>query len=77
MTLAWYSQVGVLFVPLALIIMLEVTLRTTQRNEGLLDVVQQRDVQLGTDFVPAMVMALWKLLYSGFDFDLRLVDPYF
>jgi hypothetical protein len=75
-SLAWYSRVAVLFVPLALIVALEVVLRTTQRTDGLLDVIKLRDVQLGTAFAPAVIMALSKLLYSGFDFDLRIIDPY-
>ncbi|KAF1912691.1 hypothetical protein BDU57DRAFT_542503 [Ampelomyces quisqualis] len=76
MILSWYSRVAVLFVPLALIVALEVVFRRTQRNEGLLDVVKLRDVQLGTAFAPAVIMALLKLLYSGFDFELRIIDPY-
>ena len=76
MILACYSRVAVLFVPMALIIALEVILRTALRNEGFLDVTKHRDVQLGTTFAPAVVMILSKLLYFGFNFDLRLVDPY-
>src|ERR1700712_4978105 len=32
--------------------------------------------QLGSVYVPALVMILTKLLFSAFDFNLRILDPY-
>jgi hypothetical protein len=76
MTLSWYARAGVLLVPLGLVVALEIMFQRSQRSDGLLEVINLKDAQLGTALVPAVVMASTKFLFSVFDFDLRIIDPY-
>jgi hypothetical protein len=76
MILSWYARAAVLLIPLALIVALEIMLQNSQHSDGLLEVINLKDAQLGTALVPAMVMASTKFVFSIFDFDLRIIDPY-
>jgi hypothetical protein len=74
--ITWYVRVALLVAPLAIIITLETLLRLSHRDSGLCDILQNKQTQLGATVVPAIVMALTKLLYSGYDFNVRILDPY-
>lgn len=76
MSLSWYARAVVLLVPLGLIIALEIMFQRSQRSDGLLEVANLKDAQLGTGLVPAVVMASTKFIFSVFDFDLHIIDPY-
>jgi hypothetical protein len=72
----WYFRIALLFVPLCITVALEVVFRQSQSGNGLMDVASNKWTQYGSDFVPALVMVLTKLLFSSSDFDLRIMDPY-
>jgi hypothetical protein len=74
--ISWYVRVALLVVPLAIIISLETLLRLSHRDSGICDIIQNKQTQLAASIVPAFVMASTKLLYSGYDFNLRIFDPY-
>jgi hypothetical protein len=74
--ISWYVRVALLVVPLAIIVTLEVLLRLSHRDSGICDIIQNKQTQLAASIVPAFVMASTKLLYSGYDFNLRIFDPY-
>jgi hypothetical protein len=73
---SWYVRVALLVVPLAIIVTLEILLRLSHRDSGICDIIQNKQTQLASSIVPAFVMASTKLLYSGYDFNLRIFDPY-
>jgi hypothetical protein len=50
----WYFRLALLFVPLSLIVVLEITFRQSQRDSGLLNVATNRWTQYGSEFVPAL-----------------------
>jgi hypothetical protein len=72
----WYSRIALLIVPLCIIVALEIVYRQSQSGNGLVDVASTKLTQYGSDFVPALVMIMTKLLFSSSDFDLRIMDPY-
>ncbi|KAH4044028.1 hypothetical protein HBH69_234610 [Parastagonospora nodorum] len=72
----WISRIALLVVPLGIVVALEVLFRQSERNHGLLDVSSSKWTQYGSSFVPALVMVMIKLQFSGSDFDLHLIDPY-
>jgi hypothetical protein len=74
--ISWYVRVALLVVPLAIIVTLEILLRLSHRDSGICDIIQNKQTQLASSIVPAFVMASTKLLYSGYDFNLRIFDPY-
>jgi hypothetical protein len=74
--ISWYVRVALLVVPLAIIVTLETLLRLSHRDSGICDIIQNKQTQLAASIVPAFVMATTKLLYSGYDFNLRIFDPY-
>jgi hypothetical protein len=74
--ISWYVRVALLVVPLAIIVTLEVLLRLSHRDSGICDIIQNKQTQLAASIIPAFVMASTKLLYSGYDFNLRIFDPY-
>jgi hypothetical protein len=74
--ISWFVRVALLVVPLAIIITLETLLRLSHRDSGICDIIQNKQTQLAASIVPAFVMASTKLLYSGYDFNLRIFDPY-
>lgn len=73
---SWLTRLALPIVPLCVVLALEVLLRKSQHNNGLLDVKSDRWTQLGSAYVPALVMVLTKLLFSSFDFNIRILDPY-
>jgi hypothetical protein len=75
-TLSWYTRSALVALPLALVIALEIVYQQSRSNEGLLKIIDVKQTQMGSSYVPAIVMALTKLLFSAFDFDLRILDPY-
>ncbi|KAH7392166.1 hypothetical protein DE146DRAFT_132725 [Phaeosphaeria sp. MPI-PUGE-AT-0046c] len=75
-SMSWFSRSALLVVPLIIIIVLEVTYRQSQRDDGLLVVASNKITDYGSQFVPALVMVLTKLMFSAADFDLRIMDPY-
>ena len=74
--LSWYTRLALLVLPLGLIAALEIAFQRSRRNTGLLDITKTKQAQMGTSYIPALIMALTKLLFSSFDFDLRIIDPY-
>jgi hypothetical protein len=76
MSTTWFSRISLLVVPLMIIIVLEVTYRQSQRDDGLLVVPSDKVTDYGSQFVPALVMVLTKFMFSAADFDLRIIDPY-
>jgi hypothetical protein len=74
--ISWYVRVALLVVPLAIIVALETLLRLSHRDSGICDIIQNKQTQLAASIVPALVMASTKLLYSGYEFNLRIFDPY-
>ncbi|KAJ4318180.1 hypothetical protein N0V94_004546 [Neodidymelliopsis sp. IMI 364377] len=75
-TLSWYTRSALVALPLALVIALEIVYQQSRSNDGLLKIIDVKQTQMGSSYVPAVVMALTKLLFSAFDFDLRILDPY-
>lgn len=75
-SMSWFSRIALLVIPLIIIIVLEVTYRQSQRDDGLLVVASNKVTDYGSQFVPALVMVLTKLMFSAADFDLRIIDPY-
>jgi hypothetical protein len=73
---SWYVRVALLVVPLVIVVTLETLLRLSHRDSGICDIIQNKQTQLAASIVPAFVMASTKLLYSGYDFNLRIFDPY-
>jgi hypothetical protein len=73
--ISWYVRVALLVVPLAIVVTLEILLRLSHRDSGICDIIQNKQTQLASSIVPAVVMASTKLLYSGYDFNLRIFDP--
>jgi hypothetical protein len=53
-SMSWYFRLALFVVPLALIVALEITLRQSQRNDGLLDVTTNKWTHYGSAFVPAL-----------------------
>jgi hypothetical protein len=74
--ISWYVRLALLIMPLGIIITLETLLRLSHRDSGICDIIQNKQTQLAASIIPAIVMTLTKLLYSGYDFNLRVFDPY-
>lgn len=75
-SMSWFSRILLMVVPLILVVVLDVTYRQSQRDDGLLVVASNKITDYGSQFIPALVMVLTKLMFSAADFDLRIIDPY-
>lgn len=62
--------------PLLIVIILEVLLRKSKHDNGFIYVASSRWTQIGASYIPALVMVLIKLLFSSFDLNLRIFDPF-
>lgn len=51
---SWPARVSLLAVPLSIIVVLEVTFRKSQRDNGLLDVASDKWTEYGSEFIPAV-----------------------
>jgi hypothetical protein len=54
MSTSWPARIALLAVPLSIIVVLEVTFRESQRDNGLLDVASTKWTEYGSEFVPAL-----------------------
>ncbi|KAJ9617034.1 hypothetical protein H2200_000755 [Cladophialophora chaetospira] len=73
---SWPVRAALPAIPLCLIIALEVLLRTSDHYNGLLTINPSKHTQLGSSFVPALVMVATKMLFSAADLNLRILDPF-
>ncbi|KAF2124960.1 hypothetical protein P153DRAFT_117017 [Dothidotthia symphoricarpi CBS 119687] len=76
MMTSWYARLALPVIPVSIVIALEILFQQSQHSNGLLNVTPDKQTQMGFTYVPALVMVLTKLLFSGFDFNLRISDPY-
>ncbi|KAI0408763.1 hypothetical protein F4802DRAFT_366273 [Xylaria palmicola] len=60
----------------AIIIALEIMLRQSERDRGLMDVGSGDYVQYGWMFLPAIILSLISLYYGAVEFQMRLLAPY-
>lgn len=60
----------------AMITTLEITLRLSERNSGLMDVGSKDYVEYGWMYLPAIILSLTSLYYGAVEFQVRLLAPY-
>ncbi|KAI0904057.1 hypothetical protein F4823DRAFT_634907 [Ustulina deusta] len=59
-----------------IIITIEITLRRSEHDNGLMDVGSKDYVQYGWMFLPAIILSLISLYYGAVEFQVRLLAPY-
>ncbi|OQV09514.1 hypothetical protein CLAIMM_13628 [Cladophialophora immunda] len=72
-----WSQPLVVLIPLIYAAILEILLRVSESNDGLLGIDNNSWVHYGWTYIPALLMVCVQMLYASASFSIRLLSPYF